>query len=90
MYQRTPGVISTQVCTALPGATVHCDVQMYCMVGLTSAWYPPPLCPQVGYCNGELDNPTYDDVCSGQTGHAEVVQVRGGGQRGGQREGSRV
>jgi peptide-methionine (S)-S-oxide reductase len=29
----------------------------------------------VGYMGGSLDRPTYKDVCSDRTGHAEVVQV---------------
>lgn len=28
-----------------------------------------------GYCGGEIDNPTYEAVCSGKTGHAEVIQI---------------
>ena len=29
----------------------------------------------VGYSNGHTKNPTYKDVCTDETGHAEVVQV---------------
>ena len=29
----------------------------------------------VGYLGGSFNKPTYDDVCSGETGHAEVVQL---------------
>lgn len=30
---------------------------------------------QVGYTGGSYQNPTYQDVCSGKTGHAEAIQI---------------
>ena len=29
-----------------------------------------------GYCNGHVQNPTYEQVCDGNTGHVEVVRLR--------------
>ena len=31
---------------------------------------------KVGYSGGHFPNPTYKDVCSDNTGHAEVVQIK--------------
>tara|TARA_B100000287_G_scaffold381245_1_gene385472 strand:+ start:1713 stop:2258 length:546 start_codon:yes stop_codon:yes gene_type:complete len=39
-------------------------------------WDVPGLKTTItGYAGGKTDRPSYDDVCSGKTGHAEVVRV---------------
>ncbi len=37
---------------------------------------PGVVATEVGYSQGSLESPTYEDVCSGDSGHTEVVQVR--------------
>jgi peptide-methionine (S)-S-oxide reductase len=59
--------MNTQTIT-LGGGCFWCTEAVYELVeGVTAV--------ESGYCNGHVLNPSYEQVCGGDTGHAEVVQV---------------
>jgi peptide-methionine (S)-S-oxide reductase len=57
----------TETATFGAGCFWQVEVEYRNLPGVTDA--------AVGYMGGNLENPTYQDVCTDRTGHAEVVQV---------------
>ena len=48
-----------------------------CFWGIELAFQrvPGTIATSVGYCQGQTEKPTYDEVCSGRSGHTEAVQL---------------
>jgi peptide-methionine (S)-S-oxide reductase len=53
------------------------DFALGCFWGAELAFQREPgvIATKVGYTQGQKDEPTYEEVCSGLTGHTECVQV---------------
>ena len=78
MGEQTSAQMTEQVIT-LGGGCFWCVEAVFELVdGVTAV--------ESGYCNGHVVNPSYEAVCTGSTGHVEVVQVRFDASRIGLRE----
>lgn len=66
---------STQ--TPFPAGTQMALFGMGCFWGAEKKFWTLPgvYCTNVGYAAGFTPNPTYEEVCSGRTGHNEVVRI---------------
>ncbi len=77
MQPGTHRVLGTPIAGPWPDGTKTAVFGMGCFWGDEKLFWQLPgvVSTAVGYSGGYTPNPTYQEVCSGQTGHAEVVLV---------------
>jgi peptide-methionine (S)-S-oxide reductase len=70
-------VLGTPLLPPFPANLELATFAMGCFWGAEKTFWSMPgvYSTQVGYAAGFTPNPTYREVCSGRTGHAEVVRV---------------
>jgi peptide-methionine (S)-S-oxide reductase len=70
-------VLGTPIAGPWPDGTQTAVFGLGCFWGAEKAFWQLPgvVSTAVGYAGGRTPNPTYQEACSGRTGHAEVVQV---------------
>jgi len=70
-------VLGTPIAGPWPDGTETAVFGLGCFWGAEKAFWQLPgvVSTAVGYAGGYTPNPTYREACTGQTGHAEVVQV---------------
>ena len=70
-------VLGTPIETDVPEAFEAVVVGLGCFWGEEKTFWEVPgvWSTSVGYAGGATPNPTYEEVCSARTGHAEVVRV---------------
>ncbi|HLK35775.1 MAG TPA: peptide-methionine (S)-S-oxide reductase MsrA [Polyangiaceae bacterium] len=70
-------VLGTPTLPPFPDGMRIATFGMGCFWGAEKKFWQTPgvFSTQVGYAGGLTPNPSYEEVCSGRTGHAEVVRV---------------